>query len=358
MKNLAVEFRSESVSRPMVGILGGGYAPRYSDFGLRALNIVLSLVLIVCALPVFVIIGLLIVVNCGKPIFYKGVRLGIHKKPYVMYKFRTLPAGAQHTVGSDLLTHKYRMVSPFTRFLRDTRLDELPQLFNILKGDMDFVGPRPERPEVYEQVCKQIMDYDVRFSVKPGLIGYSQLFTPHSAPKRIRTILDNRLVSRRRTLRWEVSVILLSIILAIKELFIKGVSYLWWQINTRLRKKYSEKRSLVRLRPRGVKVYVGRLRGDEPSLGANQCQLIDLNEEALKIVSTEEIVEHDAQFILERNVRRSFRTKRKRAWCRSTICLKVENHQHAYTYVFKYEPISPLNQYMMDQYFLDKSFAW
>ena len=103
-----------------------------------------------------------------------------------MYKFRTLPVGAQKKIGSKLLSFRHCKLPFFSKFLRDTRLDELPQLFNIMKGEMDFLGPRPLRPEIYDHMCKGITNYDLRFNVRPGLVGYSQLFTPHSSPKRIR----------------------------------------------------------------------------------------------------------------------------------------------------------------------------
>jgi lipopolysaccharide/colanic/teichoic acid biosynthesis glycosyltransferase len=140
-------------------------------------NITLSTVLVFCSLPLLALVALVLRFKEGGPVFYRGVRLGMNKRPFIMYKFRTLVPGAESIMGAELLTRRLgsdqKLVTDFGKFLRDTRLDELPQLFNILKGDMDFLGPRPERPAIYERICKHIKGYDKRFDVKPGLIGYS-----------------------------------------------------------------------------------------------------------------------------------------------------------------------------------------
>src|SRR4030042_5740158 len=168
-------------------LIKGGYS-KLPFFINSTFNSLLSLVLIIFSLPLMVIIALIVKIKDGGPVLYKGVRLGINKTPFIMYKFRTLSKDADKIIGAELLTAEIastkKLVTHFGKYLRDTRLDELPQLFNILKGDMDFVGPRPERPEIYENICSHIRNYDRRFAVKPGLIGYAQLFTPPMTPKR------------------------------------------------------------------------------------------------------------------------------------------------------------------------------
>ena len=159
----------------------------------------------------------------GSPVIYKGTLLGLHKQEFTMYKFRTLPVDARKSIGSDLLSYKHNMLNPFTKFMRDTRLDELPQLVNIIKGDMNFVGPRPIRPEVYEKVAHSIPDFDIRFEVKPGMIGISQLFTPHSSPKRIRSLIDNHLVNKTQNIFWVLGLVIYTIGVVIKETIVKGL---------------------------------------------------------------------------------------------------------------------------------------
>ncbi len=150
------------------------------------------------ASPLFLLIALAIKLNTKGGIFYSGTRLGKGKKEFTLYKFRTLPADFQQRNGARLVSSNDSL-SPFFRFLRDSRLDELPQLWNVLRGDMNFVGPRPERLEVYEEKCQYIKNYDLRFEVRPGLIGYTQLFTPHGTPKRMRVLIDNRFIRKQRT---------------------------------------------------------------------------------------------------------------------------------------------------------------
>lgn len=130
----------------------------------------------------------------GGGFLYVGERLGLDKKRFNILKIRTLRIGAEKILAANLLEEGQDMELPYGKFLRKTRLDELPQLVNILKGDMSFVGPRPLRESVYLRNKPHIPNYDLRFLVRPGLTGYAQLFTPHSTPKRIRALVDNRFV--------------------------------------------------------------------------------------------------------------------------------------------------------------------
>ena len=147
----------------------------------------LSLALIIVAFPAFLLIALLITLQDRGPVFYRGIRLGRHKEPFYMYKFRTMVPDAERMIGAEIFSRSLEsgtnILTWSGRFLRETRLDELPQLFNTLKGDMDLLGPRPLRPAVYEKFCSRIKGFDRRFDVRPGLFGFSQLFTPHSSPK-------------------------------------------------------------------------------------------------------------------------------------------------------------------------------
>src|SRR6185503_7053660 len=166
-------------------------------FANRAFNFLLALALMVIGSPLFLILGAVVWLSDGRPVFYRGARLGRAKKPFTMFKFRTLQRDAQKIIGGKLLSHEHDLTIRWGGFLRDTRLDELPQLFNILRGDLNFIGPRPLRPEVYDSQCKDIPGYDVCFLVKPGLLGYAQIFTPHASPKRLRSLIDYQSLKKK-----------------------------------------------------------------------------------------------------------------------------------------------------------------
>ena len=143
----------------------GGYL-RTSLFLNRAFNVCASLALVVLTLPLMAAIALLVLVTSGKPVFYRGVRLGLNKQPFTMIKFRTLVRDADQIIGPQLLTYRHKLLTPLGKFLRDTRLDELPQLWNVLRGDMSLVGPRPEAE-------KWVAEYPERWAVvhrvRPGI---------------------------------------------------------------------------------------------------------------------------------------------------------------------------------------------
>ncbi len=160
----------------------------------------LALSLLVVCLPLFLGASLFILWRAGRPIFYRGLRVGLNGQTFNILKFRTLHEKAQIELGPRLLSQvdekEKELVIPGGRFLRETRLDEFPQFLNVFLGHMSFIGPRPERPEVVAENC-HIPGYNERFKVKPGLIGFSQLFTPHSTEKRYRTLVDNQIAGRR-----------------------------------------------------------------------------------------------------------------------------------------------------------------
>lgn len=341
--------------------LRGGYSPLPTIIS-RAFNSSLALILMIVGIPVFLIIAVMIKLQDGGSLFYRGTRLGINKKPFTMYKFRTLIPDAELKIGAELLSHTHRLVTMSGKFLRDSRLDELPQLFNILKGDMDFLGPRPEREVIYEKYCKHIQGYDKRFLVKPGLVGYAQLFTPHGTPKRIRALIDNHFLLKKRKLSWEIYIVLKTVISINIVIVAKTISYIWngFIIRKVLRRYRQEKRELKRISITEGKVFVGKKANDENYIFSSCAELIDINEEAFLIYTNDKITREDVVFKLEIDhvsAKDRCRIKRKTALCHGEIYreFQINDGENKYSYIIKHIPFSPFNAYILDQYFLRKS---
>lgn len=146
----------------------------------RLIDVVVSLLGMVAFAPLAPFVMLLIKLQDGGPVFYSQVRVGLHNQPFRIYKFRTMcndaeKDGAQWAKGNDART------TWFGRFMRLTRIDEVPQFWNILHGEMSFIGPRPERPELIELIAKEIPYYRYRHLIKPGLTGWAQVNYPYGA---------------------------------------------------------------------------------------------------------------------------------------------------------------------------------
>jgi len=137
----------------------------------------IAAVLLVPALPVMLVCMLVVRLTSPGPAIYRQVRVWRHGRHFTMYKLRTMRADAEKHGAVWARTHDDR-VTPFGRFLRKSHLDELPQLFNVLKGEMALVGPRPERPEFVTRLVPQIPGYLDRLSVLPGVTGLAQVNLP------------------------------------------------------------------------------------------------------------------------------------------------------------------------------------
>ena len=140
----------------------------------RAFDIVGSIVGLLLMLPIFPILALLIKLDSSGPVFYSQIRVGLNGRPFRLYKFRTMQVGAEKNGHTWAAVNDPR-VTRVGRFLRKTRLDELPQLWNICIGVMSIVGPRPERPEFVTELGKKIRFFNERHLVKPGLTGWAQI---------------------------------------------------------------------------------------------------------------------------------------------------------------------------------------
>lgn len=322
----------------------------------RLFNAALALFLIVLTSPLLLLLYLLVWLTQGRPVLYRGIRLGLHKRHFFMYKFRTLVPDAERILGPQLLTQGHQLVTPLGKYLRESRLDELPQLFNVLRGDMDFVGPRPERPAIYEKICRFIPDYDRRFEIKPGLVGISQLCTPHGTPKRMRALIDNRLLNKKGQLMWDACFVFMTGVVVLRNSLRKLVwAALHDWVAGRLLHRYQEKRAQGRVPQVGSNVsWLPAFAAGEPQGRARLC---NINEEAFLMRSEERIeAPLPARFLLEREiVRRHARLRRKVAECEGELYREHPAPDGGFEYVVKYRPASPFQFYLVHQYFLHES---
>lgn len=156
----------------------------------RGFDIVFSLLGIIILSPVLAIIAIAIKINDGGSVIYKQNRLTKDGKVFRIYKFRSMKEDAEADGVARLALEDDDRITKVGKALRMCRLDELPQLFNILSGDMSFVGPRPERPEIAEEISKEISAFDLRLQVKAGLTGYAQVFGKYNTDPMDKLKLD------------------------------------------------------------------------------------------------------------------------------------------------------------------------
>jgi lipopolysaccharide/colanic/teichoic acid biosynthesis glycosyltransferase len=160
---------------------------RYQDFLTRVyfhlkafLEPILAFVLIVLASPLLACVALSIALTTGRPILYCQERLGYRGRRFSLFKFRTMSTTAEKA-GPQWAGKDDPRVTPLGRWLRKTRLDELPQLLNVMRGELSFVGPRPERPEFYEVLQDQVPLFSLRLLVRPGITGWAQVMQGYVA---------------------------------------------------------------------------------------------------------------------------------------------------------------------------------
>ena len=163
-------------------IFANGFCPSKAYLACkRVLDIVLSVLLLAFAAPIMALVAIIIKLETPGPAVFSQERVGLLGKRFTVYKFRSMRQDAERKTGPTWAKENDERITRLGRFLRKSRLDELPQVWNVLRGDMSFIGPRPERPYFVDLLKSKIRYYDLRHYVKPGITGWAQVMYPYGA---------------------------------------------------------------------------------------------------------------------------------------------------------------------------------
>lgn len=163
----------------------------------RWMDVVLSILFLAAASPVFLLVAAAILIEDGRPVFYGQMRLTKNGKMFRMWKLRSMRMDAEQDGVARMAVENDERITKVGRFLRRYHLDELPQLLNILAGDMALVGPRPERPELAAAYEKTLPAFRQRLQVKAGLTGYAQVYGEYDTPPEEKLEMDLKYMAER-----------------------------------------------------------------------------------------------------------------------------------------------------------------
>ena len=158
--------RSFSRHRTLAGLTG---------FAKRTIDVTLAAAALVLLSPLLAVIAIAVRMTDGGSIFYRQIRVGLERRRFTLIKFRTMHEDAEKDLGAIWSVPGDPRCTRIGYYLRRSGLDELPQLWNVLRGEMSLVGPRPERPEFTREFRKEHQGYDIRHTVRPGITGYAQI---------------------------------------------------------------------------------------------------------------------------------------------------------------------------------------
>lgn len=185
----------------------------------RCMDIFITIIVLTLTSPIMLLTALAIKLEDRGPVFYKQKRCTLNGKEFIVYKFRSMQINAESCGGAQLAKKNDSRITKVGAFIRSIRVDELPQLINILKGDMSFVGPRPERPEFVIKNCKNIPEFEYRMQVKAGLTGYAQVYGKYTT-----TFLDKLKLDLIYIEKYSILLDIQIILMTLKVLFIKESS--------------------------------------------------------------------------------------------------------------------------------------
>lgn len=146
----------------------------------RAFDMIISAVCLLCFSPLFAVVAIAIRMEDGLPVIYRQERIGMHGKPFFIYKFRSMKVDAEKNGPNLLEVNGDPRLTKVGKFLREHHLDELPQLWNVLKGDMAFIGPRPERKFYIDQIMQHDNRYELLYQIRPGVTSYATLYNGYT----------------------------------------------------------------------------------------------------------------------------------------------------------------------------------
>ena len=177
------------------------FARRHFELAKEIMDIVMGFVLLVAVSPVMALCAIVIKLSSKGPVFYKQTRVGKDGKPFLMYKLRTMRVDAESQTGPVWAEEEDPRAIASCRWMRRSHMDELPQLLNVIKGDMSLVGPRPERPEILAELEKAYPAVRSRLSVRPGITGLAQIrdgYDTSTAAFRRKLEADLEYIERRK----------------------------------------------------------------------------------------------------------------------------------------------------------------